>query len=83
MERPMAYQAIPILNDNGFTEQEAYDLEGLIDRRVIQMVLQKISQICGLKADHIAHDWQNTGLARRWGSDHENYKPTRPPIPAR
>jgi hypothetical protein len=53
-------QAIPIFNDNGFTEQEAYDLEGLIDRRGIQMVLQQISEICGLKAEHIAHDWQAT-----------------------
>jgi len=53
-------------DDNGFTEQEAYDLEGLIDRRGIQMVLQQISEICGLKAEHIAHDWQDTLLAKRW-----------------
>ena len=50
-------QAIPIFNDNGFTEQEVYDLENLIDRRGIQMVLQQVSEICGLKAEHIAHDW--------------------------
>jgi hypothetical protein len=61
-------QAIPILNDNGFTEQEAYDLEKLIDRRGIQMVLQQISEICGLKAEHIAHDWQNDPLALRWAT---------------
>jgi hypothetical protein len=61
-------QAIPILNENGFTEQESYDLEGLIDKRGIQMVLQEISAICGLKAEHIAHDWQDTRLARRWAT---------------
>ena len=61
-------QAIPILNDNGFTEQEALDLEGLIDRRGIQMVLQEISSICGLKAEHIAHDWHDAVLARRWAT---------------
>ena len=47
-------QAIPILNDNGFTEQEVYDLENLIDRRGIQMVLQLISEICGLNAVGVA-----------------------------
>jgi hypothetical protein len=59
-------QAIPILNDNGFTEQEVYDLENLIDRRGIQMVLQQISEICGLKSEHIAHDWQDARLELRW-----------------
>jgi len=61
-------QATPILNENGFTEQEAYDLEGLIDKRGIQMVLQQISEICGLKAEHIQHDWQDTRLARQWAT---------------
>jgi hypothetical protein len=61
-------QAIPILNENGFTEQEAYDLEGLIDRRGIQMVLQRISEICGLKAQHIAECWQDAALSRRWAT---------------
>ena len=61
-------QAIPIFNDNGFTEQEVYDLENLIDRRGIQMVLQQISEICGLKAEHIAHDWQDAPLALRWAT---------------
>jgi hypothetical protein len=57
-----------ILNDNGFTEQEAYDLENLIDKRGIQMVLQQISEICGFKAEHIASNWQDTLLAKRWAT---------------
>jgi hypothetical protein len=34
-------QANPILNEYGFTEQELWDLEGLIDRRGIEQVLQQ------------------------------------------
>ena len=49
-------------------EQEAYDLEGLTDRRGIQMVLQQIGEICGAKSDHIAHNWQDTILAKRWAT---------------
>ena len=56
------------LNDNGMTEQEAYDLEGLIDRRGIQMVLQQISEICGAKSEHIAENWQDTILAKQWAT---------------
>jgi hypothetical protein len=61
-------QANPILNEYGFTEQEAYDLEGLIDRRGIEQVLQQISDICGLKAQHVAENWQDAAMARRWAT---------------
>jgi hypothetical protein len=61
-------QAIPILNEYGFTEQEVWDLEGLIDRRGIEQVLQQISEICGAKAQHIAENWQDTVLAKRWAT---------------
>jgi hypothetical protein len=56
------------LNEYGFTEQEVYDLEGLIDRRGIEQVLQQVSEICGWKAEHIAQDWQDTLLAKRWST---------------
>jgi hypothetical protein len=59
-------EAIPILNEYGFAEQEAYDLERLIDRRGIEQVLQQISELCGAKAEHIASNWQDTALARQW-----------------
>jgi hypothetical protein len=61
-------KATPILNDYGFTEQEAHDLETLIDRRGVEQVLQQISEICGAKAEHIASNWQDAGLARRWAT---------------
>jgi hypothetical protein len=57
-----------ILNDHGFTEQEVYDLEDLIDPRGIEQVLQQISEIFGWKAEHIAQDWQDTHLAKRWAT---------------
>jgi hypothetical protein len=59
-------EATATLNDYGFTEQEALDLETLIDRRGIEQVLQQISEICGAKAEHIASNWQDAALARRW-----------------
>ena len=58
----------PILNENGFTEQELYDLENLIDRRGLQMTLQQISELCGLKADHVRTNWQDTVLAQQWAT---------------
>jgi hypothetical protein len=61
-------EATAILNDYGFTEQEAHDLETLIDRRGIEQVLQQINEICGAKSEHVASAWQDAGLARRWAT---------------
>ena len=58
----------PTFNEYGLTEQEAFNLEGLIDRRGIEQVLQQISDICGLKAQHVAEFWQDAGLAMRWAT---------------
>ena len=68
LDRAKLGKPIAQLNDNGMTEGEAQDLEGLIDRRGIQMVLQQISEICSAKAEHIAHNWQDTILAKRWAT---------------
>jgi hypothetical protein len=43
-------------------------LEALIDAAGIEAVLQGLSEICGLKADHITHTWQDTILAKRWAT---------------
>jgi hypothetical protein len=32
------------------------------------MVLQQISEICDAKAEHIAENWQDTILAKRWAT---------------
>lgn len=53
-------------NEYGFTETEVEELENLIDRRGIESVLHQISELCGFKADHIEHNWQDASLAKRW-----------------
>jgi hypothetical protein len=58
----------PILNEYGFTEQEVFQVENLVDRRGIEQLLQQLSEICGLKAEHIASNWQDTLLAKRWAT---------------
>lgn len=55
-----------ILNEYGFTEQEAFDLENLIDRRGIGNVLGQITDICHAKAEHVDHAWQDRPLAMAW-----------------
>lgn len=48
------------------TGAERDKLESAIDRWGIDTVLMAISEICGAKAEHIAHHWQDAGLAKRW-----------------
>jgi hypothetical protein len=43
-------------------------IEGLIDRYGIDQILEITSEICGEKAQHIAENWQDTSLAKRWAS---------------
>jgi hypothetical protein len=50
------------------TQAELDTLEALIDGAGIEAVLQGLSAICGLKADHIAANWQDTALAKRWAT---------------
>jgi hypothetical protein len=45
---------------------ELASLEALIDAAGIEAVLLGLSEICGLKAEHIAQAWQDTPLAKRW-----------------
>jgi len=49
-------------------QAELYSLEALIDVAGIEAVLQGLSEICGLKAEHIAQAWQDTPLAKRWAT---------------
>jgi hypothetical protein len=43
-------------------------LEALIDAAGIEAVIQGLSEICGAKAEHIAHNWQDTIFAKRWAT---------------
>jgi hypothetical protein len=46
------------------TDQEL--IERIIDRHGIAWMLMTISEICGEKAKHIAENWQDASLAKRW-----------------
>lgn len=54
--------------DTILSEQQMSDLEALIDSRSIEQVLIAISEICGAKAEHVAHAWQDAALAKRWAT---------------
>lgn len=41
-------------------------LEREIDRCGLHCVLQSLVMICDLKAEHIAHTWQDTTIAKQW-----------------
>lgn len=49
-------------------QSELATLEALIDAAGIEAVLQGLSEICGLKAEHIAEAWQDTILAKQWAT---------------
>lgn len=56
------------LSHRDLNQTELNTLEALIDAAGIEAVLQGLSEICGLKADHITHTWEDTILAKRWAT---------------
>ena len=54
--------------DRDLDQSELGELEALVDAAGIEAVLQGLSEICGLKAEHIAHNWQDVALAKRWAT---------------
>jgi len=48
------------------SKAECDAVEALIDGCGIDAVLMAISDICGHKAAHIAENWQDMPLAKRW-----------------
>lgn len=44
------------------------NLEGMIDRTSLKIVLGMLVEICSLKAEHIEHNWQDEMLARDWAA---------------
>lgn len=49
-----------------FTESEVGALEKMVDRNTLAAVLDTLAEIAGLKAQHIAENWQDATLARAW-----------------
>ena len=50
------------------TDAERVLLESTIDAAGLDAVLMGLSEICGAKAEHIAHAWQDASLAKRWAT---------------
>lgn len=49
------------------TIKEASDLlEGMVDQYGLANVLRMLGQIAGEKAEHIATNWQDASLAKKW-----------------
>lgn len=45
---------------------ERDELEKLVDTASLQAVLEALSEICGLKAEHLCANWQDSLQARLW-----------------
>jgi hypothetical protein len=54
--------------DSNLIDYQMEGLEQLIDQRGIANVLIALSEICGAKACHIAENWQDAHLAKRWAT---------------
>jgi hypothetical protein len=54
--------------DSNLADYQVDELERLIDQRGIADVLMALSEICGAKAEHIAVNWQDAHLAKRWAT---------------
>lgn len=54
------------------TEQEFENqLEDLVDKQGLQHLLDRLGEICSLKASHIRENWQDEVTARTWDRDCE------------
>jgi len=53
-------------NPDSRGNMDAMDLEKLIDQTSLAKVVEMLSGIAGLKADHIRETWQDGALASRW-----------------
>jgi hypothetical protein len=47
---------------------DAVIVEALIDANGVDWMLETLSEICGVKAVHLAESWQGTSVAKRWAS---------------
>jgi len=55
------------MSDHSVAVQELADqLESLIDRASLAMVLEALSQVCWEKADHLQSNWQDSAAAKTW-----------------
>lgn len=48
--------------------EDRLEIERMIDIHGLQAFLETLSEICEGKAEHIAANWQDTRLAKRWAT---------------
>jgi hypothetical protein len=66
--RAMNANVTAIPSDSSLPPDTITSLEKLIDRHGIADTLIALSEICGAKAEHIATNWQDAHLAKRWAT---------------
>jgi hypothetical protein len=54
--------------DSNLDSTEFERLERLMDKYGIGEVLISLSELCGRKAEHVAVNWQDAHLAKRWAT---------------
>jgi hypothetical protein len=62
-------QMLDRANQRDLNQGELEALEALVDAAGIEAVMQGLSEICGLKADHIAEAWQGHCAGQAMGDD--------------
>lgn len=48
------------------TSEEKVSLEKLVDHTSLGAILEALSEICYLKAEHVQGNWLEADLARKW-----------------
>jgi hypothetical protein len=48
------------------TREDLHALETLVDRCTLNGVVSALSEICSRKEEHVAGNWQDEGLAKKW-----------------
>jgi hypothetical protein len=53
------------------TDFDEIVIEGIMDKYSYVALLRCISEICSAKSTHVAENWQDTALAKRWAKEAE------------
>jgi hypothetical protein len=57
---------LAMVTKDGMEEQEISELERLIDRTSLKLVLLELAAICCAKSEHIRVNWQDDNYAAQW-----------------
>jgi hypothetical protein len=65
-----------------FPQSDAVTLEAIVDRQGLHSVVELLAIVCGEKAEHIAVNWQDAGLAKQWDKAGQLFDTLAPKIDA-